>query len=82
MKNLSKKSSRNNDISVKYILTYYLANYLNKRDIPKHFENINSDEYINQITEYIDNLNINTKFSKSFLEDNGKYELLSKLNKR
>ena len=70
------------DMSVKYILSYYLAGFLKKRTIPKYFNNINSVEYIEQITEYIEKLNINTTYSKKFLEDNQKYELLSKFNRR
>jgi len=70
------------DVSVKYILSYYLAGFLKKRDIPKYFKSINSDDYIDQITEYIDKFNINTRYSKKFLEDNHKYTLLSKFNQR
>jgi hypothetical protein len=70
------------DENLKYILSYYLANFLSRRTIPKHFNEINSSDYINQITEYIEKLNINTIYSKKFLEENQKYELLSKFNKR
>ena len=68
--------------SVKYIICYYLAGFLKKRTIPKYFKGIDSIDYINQITEYIEELNINTIYSKKFLEDNNKYELLSKFNRR
>ncbi len=70
------------DVSVKYILAYYLACFLKKRTIPKHFKDIDSVDYIEQITEYIEKLNINTTYSRKFLEDNHKYELLSKFNRR
>jgi len=70
------------DENLKYILSYYLANFLSRRTIPKHFNEINSSDYINQIIEYIEKLNINTNYSRKFLEDNNKYELLSKFNRR
>ncbi len=68
--------------SVKYVLCYYLAEFLERRDIPKYFKGIDSNDYIDQITEYVEKLNINTIYSKKFLEDNNKYELLSIFNRR
>ncbi len=68
--------------NLKLLLSYYLARFLSKETIPRHFYEINNSDYINQITEYIDKLNINTSYSKKFLEDNHKYELLSKFNQR
>ena len=68
--------------NLKLLLSYYLATFLTKRDIPKHFNDINNPEYIVEITNFIEKLNINTKHSKKFLEINNNYELLSKFNKR
>lgn len=70
------------DNNLKLLLSYYLATLLKKRDIPKKFKEINSIEYIDQITEYIVKHNINTSYSKKFLEENQKYSELSKLNRR
>jgi len=67
---------------LKLLLSYYLAKFLSKRTIPKYFEEINIVEYIDEITNFIIKLNINTKFSKSFLEKNKKYEELARLNQR
>jgi len=64
------------------VISYYLVNFLRKREIPKYFKSINSEIYINKITKNIEKLHINTIHSKSFLEDNGKYELLAKFNQR
>lgn len=79
---VSKRNVVETNSSVKYIICYYLAGFLKKREIPKHFKSINSIEYIEQIAEYIESLNINTTYSKKFLEDNHKYKLLSKFNQR
>jgi len=70
------------DENLKLLLSYYLAKFLAKRTIPKHFYELNNEEYINEITNFIIKLNINTKFSKSFLEENQKYEELAKFNRR
>jgi len=70
------------DENLRLLLSYYLANFLTKKDILKDFNDINTPEYIDEITNFIEKLNINTKFSKNFLEENNKYELLSKFNKR
>ena len=70
------------DKNLKLLLSYYLAVFFKKRDIPKYFRDINSNDYIDQITEYLKKLNINTIYSKKFLENNNKYDLLAKFNKR
>jgi hypothetical protein len=70
------------DDNLKLLLTYYLARFLSKRSIPKHFYELNNVEYIDEITNFVVRLNINTEFSRKFLEDNHKYELLSKFNGR
>jgi len=70
------------DENLRLLLSYYLTNFLSKRDIPKNFNDINNTEYINEITNFIEKLNINTKFSKKFLEANNKYDLLLEFNKR
>jgi hypothetical protein len=71
------------DENIKIILSYYLARFLERRDIPKDFNDILNDKiYIDKITYFIEKLHINTKFAKKFLEQNDKYELLTKFNKR
>jgi len=70
------------DESLKLILSYYLARFLSKRTIPKHFHEMNSPDYIDEITNFIVKLNINTEFSKTFLEENKKYEELARFNQR
>ena len=81
-KKASERTTIDTSSSVKYIICYYLVGFLKKRTIPKYFKDIDSIDYINQITEYIEKLNINTTYSRKFLEDNNKYELLSKFNRR
>ena len=70
------------DDKLKIILSYYLANFLKNRTIPKYLDKINDTEYINEITNFIVKLNINTIYSKRFLEKNGKYEELARFNQR
>jgi hypothetical protein len=70
------------DDNLKLLLTYYLAKFLSKRSIPKHFHELNNVAYIDEITNFIIKLNINTKFSKNFLKENQKYEELVRFNKR
>jgi len=70
------------DDNLRLVVSYYLIGFLKKRTIPKHFKDIDSTEYIEQITEYVEKYNVNTEFSKKFLEENQKYKLLSKFNKR
>jgi len=81
-KKASERTTIDTSNSVKYIICYYLAGFLKKRAIPKYFKSIDSIDYINQITEYIEKLNINTDYSKEFLEENNKNELLSKFKRR
>lgn len=70
------------DRNLKLILSYYLAKFLVKRAIPNHFKEINNSEYVDEITCFVMMLNINTSFSKKFLEDNHKYEEISGFNRR
>jgi len=70
------------DENLRLLLSYYLARFLSKRTIPKYFYELNSIEYIDEITNFIIKLNINTEFSKSFLEENQKYEELRRFNQR
>jgi len=70
------------DENLKLLLSYYLAKFLSKRTIPKDFYELNNREYIDEITNFIIKLNINTKFSKSFLEENQKYDELARFNRR
>lgn len=70
------------DDNLKLLLSYYLANFLSKRTIPKHFYEMNSADYIDEITNFIVKLDINTEFSKNFLEENQKYEELARFNRR
>ena len=68
--------------NLKLLLSYYLARFLSKRTIPKYFYELNNVDYINEITNFIVKLNINTEFSKKFLEENQKYEELANFNRR
>ena len=70
------------DDNLKLLLSYYLASFLSKRTIPKHFYKINKSDYIDEITNFIVKLDINTEFSKTFLEENKKYEELARFNQR
>ena len=70
------------DDNLKLLLCYYLARILSTKSISTYFHQINSSEYIDEITNFIVKLDINTEFSKTFLEENKKYEELARFNQR
>jgi len=75
-------SNFSNDNNLKLILSYYFTYFLKREHIPKSFSEVIDSTYINEIARYIVDLNINTVFSKKFLEDHNKHMELIKFNKR
>jgi len=70
------------DENLKQVISYYLARIMERNNLSQHFQRINSSEYVERIVYFLEKLNINTKYSKKFLEENQEYNLLNKFNRR
>jgi len=70
------------DPKLRTILSYYLARFLLKNPIPEYFFGINCLEYIDEIVRFVVELNINTSYSRGFLEEHEKHGVLTDFNRR
>ncbi|MDQ7074001.1 MAG: hypothetical protein Q9O24_02350 [Gammaproteobacteria bacterium] len=75
-------SEHQRDDNLRLIVSYFLAKFLSKKRMPSVFCGIDSVCYMDEVARFIEELNINTEFSKEFLVNNGKNDLLLKLNRR
>jgi len=70
------------DPKLRTILSYYLSKFLLKNPIPECFFGINCLEYIDEIVRFVVELNINTSYSRGFLEEHEKHGVLTDFNRR